>query len=350
MTGVCDPDVAYTPPTLRRILHVSVIVLLTVFFLWLFFRSSNLKDVWHIVKSASLVWLGIGLFVNWSALVFRTIRWRTILDADEPPPFYPTFFANTCGYMLSALLPIRASDVARPALLARRTKVRFSTALGTVLTERILDLYSLLLLFVYFAFVHWHDYAESTSFFIIRSGAVAAAVVLTVLTVFVFGLYFFRGGIRKAHEFVGRIVPLRFRAAWMHFFDSFAESMDITERPSALIKVLLCTAGVWFCLTAQFWLVTIAMHRPLPFDSSFFVTGITTLGLAIPTPGGVGGFHKACQLVLTHFYNYDIDNSVAVAIVFHIVGTLPVLVTGLVLFVREGLSWRELKSAGKEAV
>ena len=32
---------------------------------------------------------------------------------------------------------IRAGDVARPALLSRRTSVRFSAALGTVLTERI---------------------------------------------------------------------------------------------------------------------------------------------------------------------------------------------------------------------
>jgi glycosyltransferase 2 family protein len=333
---------------LRRILQISVIVVLTILFLWLFLRSSNLSDVWRIVESTSMAWLALGLFVNWFALVFRTIRWRTILPADEPPAFYPTFFANTCGYMLSTVLPIRAGDVARPALLARRTNVRFSAALGTVLTERVLDLYSLLLLYVYFAFAHWRDYSGSTSFFIIRSGAVGAAVVLVALTIFIFGLYFFRGGIRKAHAFVGRILPERFRASWMHFFDSFADSLDITERPAALVKVLLCTAGVWFCLTAQFWLVTIAMHRRLPFDASFFVTGITTLGLAIPTPGGVGGFHKACQLVLTNFYAYDIDSSVAVAIVFHLVGTLPVLITGLVLFVREGLSWRELKSAGNE--
>jgi len=333
---------------LRRILQVSVIVVLTVFFLWLFLRSSNLSDVWRILESTSLAWLALGLFVNWFALVFRTIRWRTILPGDQPPAFYPTFFANTCGYMLSTVLPIRAGDVARPALLARRTNVRFSAALGTVLTERVLDLYSLLLLYVYFAFAHWRDFSGAGVFFIIRSGAVGAAVVLAALTLFIFGLYFFRGGIRKAHAFVGRIVPERFRASWMHFFDSFAESLDITERPAALVKVLLCTAGVWFCLTAQFWLVTIAMHRPLPFDASFFVTGITTLGLAIPTPGGVGGFHKACQLVLTNFYAYDIDSSVAVAIVFHLVGTLPVLVTGLVLFAREGLSWRELQSAGKD--
>src|SRR5205823_14463456 len=69
------------------------------------------------------------------ALPICTIRWRALLDVDRPPPFYPTFFALTTGYMLSTVLPIRAGDVARPALLARRTDIRFATALGTVLTR-----------------------------------------------------------------------------------------------------------------------------------------------------------------------------------------------------------------------
>jgi uncharacterized membrane protein YbhN (UPF0104 family) len=73
------------------------------------------------------------------------------------------------------------------------------------------------------------------------------------------------------------------------------------------------------------------------------VTGVTTVGLAIPTPGGIGGFHKACQLVLTNFYHFDVDTSVATAILFHIVGTLPVIVTGLTLFAREGLRWRDVR-------
>ena len=85
------------------------------------------------------------------------------------------------------------------------------------------------------------------------------------------------------------------------------------------------------------------MHHPLPFDSAFFVTGVTTIGLAIPTPGGIGGFHKACQLVLTRFYAFSIDSSVAVAVLFHVIGTLPVLTMGLFLFAREGLRWKDMK-------
>ena len=331
---------------MKRALQLTAVLALTVFFLWLFLRNANLGDVWQIMKTTSLAWVAGGLVVNFMALLFRTIRWRIILDADDPPPFYPTFFANTVGYMLSTILPIRAADVARPALLARRTNHRFSGALGTVLIERILDLTSILSLFVFFAVLRWNEFSHDPEiarwFYVVRAGAVASVVLLVLLAFLILGIFFFRETIRRAHAFLGRLLPMRFRESWMHFFDTFAASFEITRHHSAFAIVVLCTAGVWLCLTGQFWFATMALHHPLPFDSSFFVTGVTTVGLAIPTPGGVGGFHKACQLVLTRFYKFDIDASVAVAVVFHIIGTLPVLVTGLILFTREGLHWKDV--------
>src|SRR6185295_3383095 len=108
-----------------------------------------------------------------------------------------------------------------PVLLARRTNTRFSGALGTVLMERVIDLYCIVLLFVFFAFRHWNDFSQNEWFFVVKAGAIASAVLLTALTIFIAGLTFFRGGIRRAHEFVGRIVPKRFHESWMHFFDTF---------------------------------------------------------------------------------------------------------------------------------
>ena len=90
------------------------------------------------------------------------------------------------------------------------------------------------------------------------------------------------------------------------------------------------------------------MHRPLPYDSTFFISGVTTIGVAIPTPGGVGGFHKLCQWALTSFYGFDIDSSVATALILHLVGAVPVVVTGVALFAREGLRWRDLTHAADD--
>ncbi|HYH06680.1 MAG TPA: lysylphosphatidylglycerol synthase transmembrane domain-containing protein [Thermoanaerobaculia bacterium] len=330
---------------MKRILQITLITALTVFFLWLFLRNANLSEVGEILGRTNVLWVIVGFGVNIIALYLRTVRWRTILNPDDPPPFYPTFFANTVGYMLSTVLPIRAADVARPALLARRTSHRFSGALGTVLTERVLDLSAILLLFVYFAFRRWnefsHDRAIAAWFYIVRAGAIASLLILLALAFLIAGLVFFRDFMRRMHEGLGRLLPQRFRESWMHFFDTFVETLEITKRKGVFAKIVLCTIGVWACLTSQFWFATKAVDHPLPFDSSFFVTGVTTVGLAIPTPGGIGGFHKACQLVLTRFYAFTVDASVAVAVLFHIIGTLPVLVMGIALFAREGLRWRD---------
>jgi len=325
---------------LRRALQITSVTLLTILLLGVFLWNSNLRDVWRIMKATSIVWFAGGLLINFGAIIFRTIRWRALLDFDHPPAFYPTFFATATGYMLSTVLPIRASDVARPALLARRTDVRFTRALGTVLTERILDLVSIVGLFLFYCFTHWSTFDKGRA--VLRGGAVGSSIVVASLIVVTLGIYFFREPFRRLHGAIGHIIPKRFRDAWMQFFDSFSRSLEVTRHPRALAKVLLATCGIWFCLTAQFWFVLIAAHRTLPFDSGFFIGGVTTVGIAIPTPGGVGGFHKVCQYVLTTFYKFDIDSSVAVAVLFHLVGTIPVVVTGLLLFLREGLNWKQL--------
>ena len=331
---------------MKRILQIAFIVALTVLFLWLFLRNADLQQVGRIIGSASFGWVLIGFVANATALLLRTLRWRIILDPDDPPPFFATFFANTVGYMFSIILPIRAADVARPALLARRTSHRFSGALGTVLTERVLDLTAILTQFVFFAILRWNEFSHDVStarwFYIVRAGAIASAVLLVALAILVIGLIFYREFVRRMHEKLGMLLPSRFRNSWMHFFDSFTETLKITQTPRVFAKVVLFTCGVWLCLTSQFWFATKAVHHPLPYDSSFFVTGVTTVGLAIPTPGGIGGFHKACQLVLTRFYQFSIDASVAVAVLFHVIGTLPVLTTGLFLFAREGLRWKDV--------
>lgn len=318
---------------MSRILRILLIVGLTVFFVAFFLWKSNLHQVWRILLETSAGWFVFALVINAGALVFRTIRWRILLHETHPPAFYPTFVANAIGYMLSTVLPIRAGDVARPALLARRTDIRFSEALGTVLTERVLDLLSILSFFLFYCVYHWSKF---------RAAAYTTGTVLLLFIVLIVAFRFFHDNVRRMHIWLGRFLPQRFRDPWMRFFDAFAATMRITERPMDFAGVLIATICIWACLTSQFYFVLIAAHRSLPFDSSFLLNAATTLGIAIPTPGGIGGFHKICQYVLTTFYGFDIDTSVAVAVLFHIVGALPVVLIGSVLLLREGLNWREI--------
>src|SRR4029079_14736415 len=62
------------------------------------------------------------------------------------------------GFAASALLPARAGEVLRPYLLARREQLPPTACFATIILERLLDLITVLLLFV--AFVLWVDPAH----------------------------------------------------------------------------------------------------------------------------------------------------------------------------------------------
>ncbi|HXI14658.1 MAG TPA: lysylphosphatidylglycerol synthase transmembrane domain-containing protein [Thermoanaerobaculia bacterium] len=337
---------------MKRKLQLAGVLALTLFFLWLFLRNSDFSLVSEIMGKASVPWLIAAVLANVGALLFRSLRWRTILDPDNPPPFYPAFFATVIGFMLSNLLPVRASDVVRPAILSRRTSIKFSYALGTILTERVLDLVAILTLFVTFTLTSARRFADDPStsgkYALIKTTGVAAGLLLIVLISMVIALYFYSPAVRRLHDRLSRLLPLRARAGWMSFFDSFVGSLNIAHHHTALIRVILYTALIWLLLSSQFWIVVMAVGRPLPFTASFFVTGLAILGLMVPTPGGVGGFHKVCQVALTSFYHFDLNTAVAVAILFHFVGFFPVIGLGLILLVKEGLTWNQLRRIGEK--
>jgi len=67
--------------------------------------------------------------------------------------------------------------------------------------------------------------------------------------------------------------------------------------------------------------------------------GFLTLGVAVPTPGMVGGFHYAYRVSLTSVFGVDEATAGAAALASHALTNLPVLVLGLVFLGREGLSW-----------
>ena len=91
----------------------------------------------------------------------------------------------------------------------------------------------------------------------------------------------------------------------------------------------------------------------LPFHSTFFMLGFLTVGVAVPTPGMVGGFHASYKIALLHFaFASDpaaaAATATAAALACHALTNLPVLVLGLVFLGREGLSWGGVSRLAEE--
>ena len=75
----------------------------------------------------------------------------------------------------------------------------------------------------------------------------------------------------------------------------------------------------------------------MPFTGSWLMLGPLVVGVAVPTPGGVGGFHEAYRVGATAFFGADNNTAVGAAIVLHAISVLPVIIVGLLFIVQDGL-------------
>ena len=84
-------------------------------------------------------------------------------------------------------------------------------------------------------------------------------------------------------------------------------------------------------------MTSLAFGIEVSFGESVILMGMVAVGVAVPTPAGVGGYHAAYQLGATSLYGAGVDEAVAAALVMHVIAFLPVTLLGLVFMAQEGL-------------
>jgi len=95
---------------------------------------------------------------------------------------------------------------------------------------------------------------------------------------------------------------------------------------------------LWLSICLGIWSVAVAFRFGIPFTGSFLLLALLVLGVAVPTPGAVGGFHEAFRVGTTMFYAAPQDGAVGAAIVLHLFSILPSLLLGLFFAAQEGLN------------
>ena len=132
------------------------------------------------------------------------------------------------------------------------------------------------------------------------------------------------------------------------FARTFAEGLAVVRRPSRLVFALAWSFVLWLVIATQLWVIARAFDILLPYAGSFLLTAMLVVGVAIPTPGGVGGTHEAFRLGVTSFYGADNDAAVGAAIVQHAVNFVPITLLGLWFVARDGLNFGRLRQMAAE--
>jgi glycosyltransferase 2 family protein len=325
---------------MRAELRTGLILAVTVALLAYFLRSANFSAVWLELRRAELAPILGSILAMAFVYVMRAVRWQFLLRPIGPAGFGIAFRATVIGFAISALLPARPGEAVRPYLLARREGLSFTSVLATILIERMLDLAAVLIMFASFVllFDPGMQAVDSRLYDAVKlGGTVAAAAAVAMLAV----MSAFAGHPERLGRMVliaERVLPAKVVQAIARLVERFAGGLAATRNPWDLLKGLALSMPVWLAIALSVWLVARAFHITLPFTGSFLLLTLLVVGVAVPTPGGVGGFHEAFRVGATAFYGVDNDRAVSCAIAMHASQFVPVVVAGFVFMAQEGLS------------
>jgi len=318
--------------------------------LFLFFRGVDWNALVGAFRTADPLYLLGVVLATQSQYLVRAWRWGFLLAPLASVPYGRLFSATTVGFMTGLLVP-RAGELVRPYLVARRHSLRTSAAFASIILERLLDLVTVLLLFGLYLYALPAPAAQVAGplLAVLKSaGALAGLGAVAALAVLL-AFHLRADAVMLQVERVLGLVPPRAAAPVSRALRSFAEGLEVLRAsPMHLLALLGQSAAVWLFIALGVYLNNRAFGIDLPFHTSFLILGFLTVGVAIPTPGMVGGFHESYLLAMTEAYGVDRDTAAAAGIACHALTNLPVLVLGLLFLGNEGLSVGKVTKMSEE--
>jgi len=337
---------------MRSSLRAAIVLLLCVALLALFLYNVDLRGVAREIVHADLEWLALSLLTMVVNLSIRAWRWQYLLEPLGRPSFASSFRATAVGFAASTVLPARAGEVIRPYFLSRQQKTMSATgAFATIILERVLDMVTVLVLlagYVVFLAPAATD-ANRTAFEAVKwAGLTAGAGALVLLVV----LFLLAGNPARLAESLARLekfLPSKLAGLLARVAEKFATGLGAIRKPGRLFIALVLSFPLWLSIGAGIWAVAVAFHLAMPFVGSFLIISLLVVGVALPTPGAVGGFHAMFRFGATTFFGASNDAAVGAAIVLHLFTVGPTLLLGLLFAAHEGLNLSGMRTLAGQA-
>ncbi len=318
--------------------------------LLLFLRGVQWSALLAALGSARKLDLFLVVLITAVMYLFRAWRWGYLLAPLAKVPFGHLLSATIVGFMSGLLVP-RAGEILRPYLVGRRHAVKTSAAFASIIVERLFDLITVILLFESYLYLLPMPPQQTRGAFLDKlriAGALvgAGAVAITIV------LALFHAHAERAMALIDRclkILPERLARPLSDAARAFSKGLGILQAPlSHLAAVAAQSVATWLTIALGIYFNNLAFGLDLPFHTTFPIIGFLTVGVAVPTPGMVGGFHLAYQLALSECFGVDKGTAAAAGIASHALTNLPVLVAGLVCLRGEGLTLGKVAEIASE--
>ena len=324
-----------------------VVILAIALFAW-FLRGVDLGAVAGQIRRARVDFLLLAMAPLAVTYLSRTVRWQYLLEPIGPARFNTTLRATIIGFAAMAVLPARLGDVLRPYLLARQEGFAVASTLATIVMERVLDLITVLvLLALYVLVLGGRETLPARLLGSVEASAVIAAAAAAGLLVVMWTLATHPERIARLVLRTQWILPARVAHGLSGLARTFSEGFAVAREARALSFAIAWSFPVWIGIAGHAWLIAKAFDIHIPFAGTFLLQALLVIGVAMPTPGGIGGYHAMYRLGVTAFFGAPDDAAVGAAIVAHATSLVPVVLFGFIFMFQDGLSLTGLRQMAR---
>ncbi|MBU0652461.1 MAG: flippase-like domain-containing protein [Proteobacteria bacterium] len=255
--------------------------------------------------------------------LLRSIRWGIILRPIGKVDQLSLFSVTSVGFLAIIAIPARLGELARPYLIAKKSRIPMSSALGTIFVERVLDSLTVLIIAVLALFF------TPLPPWLVRSSVLFLLVTLCLFAVMIRVIVRREATLRILAPLIGRL-PARYAGAVNRLIDHFIEGFRIVVDPALLFSATLLSIVIWLVDVLAIYLLFLAFGFDLPVAAAFVLMIILIIGIAIPTaPGFIGNWHYFCILGLGLFGIPKTD-ALTFAIIYHALSIGIVILLGLI--------------------
>jgi glycosyltransferase 2 family protein len=312
-------------------------VLLSVLCLYWAFSKVDFGEMWQAVKTVNYVYMVPVVAVIFFSHFLRAFRWRYLLDPIRRLDIKNLFSSLIIGYAANLFMPAHLGEFLRAYVLSKKRQIPMSPVFATILVERIIDVFSLLVLMLLALFIYPFPNPD-----LVIEGAYIMLAGTIGLLVF---LIFLKRATSQTIRFIGIILkpfPDTFEQKTRTTLEKLAEGISPLKQWHDYITVGILSLFIWACYGFVFFFCLHAFDfvetYQLDWSVSLILLVITTIAVVVPSsPGYVGTYHWLCQITLSMFA-VPKSPALSFAIVVHGVNFFPVFIAGLFFAHLEGMA------------
>ncbi|HSI90213.1 MAG TPA: lysylphosphatidylglycerol synthase transmembrane domain-containing protein [Adhaeribacter sp.] len=331
---------------MKKLLNIFKYILLfalSMFLMWYALKGIDFQLVLAQLKQANYFWILLSLVIAASGYFSRAYRWKMQIDpTGYKASFWDVFNSMMVGYLANLVLP-RAGEVVRCSMLKRTDNIPVKVSLGTVITERVIDLVMLLSLVALTFFV---EFDRLHGFFMGYLNDKYESLEQNKFLIFsilgIMGLLAFTG-IALLFIYINRLRQNAYFMRLVNFVRGILNGVFSILKLKNKGEFIFHTIYVWFTYYIMGYIAFYALDATsgLGLNVALAVFVIGGLGMAAPVQGGIGIFHLMVQAALL-LYGLSKEDGMAYALIVHTSQTLLVVVMGGISFLMSMLKTRRL--------